>query len=48
MSEKTCWEDLTFVKQEPYLQKAKYLIEYNYVSGDIEELAKQMYEKDKS
>lgn len=44
MSEKIKWEDLNSV----YLQKAKYLVEYNYASGDTEELAKRMYEKDKS
>lgn len=48
MSEKINWKDLNFEKQSVYLQKARYLVEYNYISGDIEELAKRMYEKDKS
>ena len=41
------WEDLSQENQIRYLQKAKYLIEYNYTSGDIEEIAKKIYEKEK-
>ena len=47
MSEKIKWDDLNRGDQNRYLQKARYLVEYNYMVGDIEELAKRIYEKDK-
>jgi hypothetical protein len=47
MHEKTKWENLSHDAQYVYLRKAKYLVQYNYISGEIAELAKQMYEKDK-
>ena len=47
MSEKIKWDDLNREDRNRYLQKARYLVEYNYMVGDIEELAKLIYEKDK-
>ena len=41
------WENLTVESQLGYLQRAKYLIQYNYVEEqDEENLAKTIYEKE--
>lgn len=43
---KSAFENLSIEDQKKYLQKAEYLIQYNYVSEqDSYELARKIYEK---
>jgi len=42
----TKWESLSRQTQDEYLSRARYLIDYNYVSeNDIEALAKRIHKK---
>lgn len=42
------WEELGSELKAPYYDKARYLIENGYAEGDIEELAKKIFQKAKS
>lgn len=37
------WEELDRKEQDTYLTKARFLIENNYKSGEVEDLAKIIY-----
>lgn len=37
------WEELSRIDQDIYLNKAKFLIDYQYMSGDVENLAEIIY-----
>jgi len=42
--EKKPWDLLTSTEQMVYYDRAQYLVTNGYMSGDIVEIAKQMYE----
>ena len=40
------WVDLKYSDKEPYITKAKYLVERGYIDGDVNSVARTLYEKD--
>lgn len=41
------WDKLSQYDQSKYVQQARHLIEYNYLNGDVFELAEIIYYKEK-